>query len=634
MTFEFLGALWLLPVALALLALLRFLRARRREVLAGSLLIWKRVAAKETAPRRRRFEVDRSLLLQAAVLVLMVLALSGPVLAVFKAPGRRLALLLDNGPAARARLSDGKLVMEAVKEEARRVLAELEPNDRVWLVASSPLPGRVGHPAGYGKGRALQLLDEIQPALSGPEPDQAWLFLLESTKGNDRATELPLAPAAALAISPRAAPSTATQNLASAKWITVGPGPVLDNSALTAFGAEPIVSDGAKPAVELLAQVRNFSTKPVQVRVAIEALDPKAKLEGVDAAERTLALAPGEAAGAVFRITQDPRPSIRIACTSIGLTDALPEDDAACAAPRPVRKARVRFHGQAPHVEDLLKESGEAEVLAEADTSDADLEVYADTMPTGELPAGASAVLYLAPPQDAGPFEVTGKLLENPAAKLGEHDPLTRGMGETPEGLGFLIPRSRELAQLGDWRPLLTDAQGRVLAARFRLRGGKRGFVFGFVPGDGLPRERKLEPPALPALLLRLAREAAGSLEPYAVISAAALESRAGKPLPLDWRPGLDEQLKAGTGVLDARASNLAGSLGAPANERFALSALLPAPRPETLELRQYLMFLALVCALLEMWLEKSYMPAQAEGSRSASAGIEAEAPSATANAR
>lgn len=612
MTFEFLGALWLLPVALALLALLRFLRARRREVLAGSLLIWKRVAAKENAPRRRRFEIDRSLLLQAAALVLLVLALSGPALAIFKAPGRRLALLLDNGPASRARTPDGRLVFEAVKDEARRVLSEFEPNDRVWLVASSPLPGRVGHPASYGKDQALKLLEEIQPALSGPEPDQAWLFLLESAQVKDRATEAPLAPAAALAISPRPAPSSTTKNIAIARWTTVGPGPMLGNVAITALGSEPVAAGADKPAVELLAQVRNFSAKAVQVRVTIESLDPQATLEGVDAKERTLTLAPGEAAGAVFRITQDPRPPVRIAC-SAGGGDALPEDDAVCAAPRPVRKTRVRLHGSAPHLEDLYKECGEAEVLTEADKADADLEVYADTMPAGEIPAGAGAVLFLAPPQDAGPFEVTGKLIENPVAKLADRDPLTRGMGETPEGLGFLIPRSRDLTQLGDWRPLLVDAQSRVLAARFRLRGGKRGFVFGFVPGDGLPRERKLEPPALPAILLRLAREASGALEPYAVVPAAASEGRSGKPTPLDWKPGLDEERKAGTGVLNARVSNLMGALGAPANERVALSALLPAPRPETLDLRPFLVFLALALVLIEMWLERTASGAQAD---------------------
>ncbi|MCW8131007.1 MAG: BatA domain-containing protein, partial [Planctomycetota bacterium] len=574
MTFDWLNALWLWPLALLVLALLRFLRARRREVVAGSLLIWRRVAAQETRKPRSLFEIDRSLLLQAAALTLLTWALAGPALAVFQTPGRRLALLLDNGPAARARTSDGARVWDGMLAQARTVLEQAGPADRVWLAVSSPSPAQSGSPEGMTRAEALQQLEELRPALSGPETGPAWLFLLEMLKdGGAEAT-------ARVAISPRSPPAEAARPRPGAHWIAAGPADAPANVALTGFGSVLVTNADGTPAAELLAQVRNFSAQAVKGSVTIEPLEKAADL-AVDARARDLSLAPGETAAAVFRLAREKAPAVRIAWQPSGGTpDALPEDDVLCAAPRALRPPRVRFHGRAPHLEALYRSSGLVDVLdnpAAEGTQDskeektaqdeADLEIYVDTMPAGELPAAAKAVLLLAPPRDYGPFEVTGKRFETPASKLGEADALTRGAAETPGGLGFPILKAREMRALGDWRVFLKDAEGHALGARFRLRGGRAGFVFGFLPGDGMPAERKLEPPAFPTIFLRLALEAAGSGGPYAAVPAAELERRHNLPLALDWTPGLDEKSGAGTGVLNAAASDLAAARGAPGGE-------------------------------------------------------------------
>lgn len=624
MTFDWPNALWLWPLALLALVLLRLLRARRREVVAGSLLIWKRVAAQEPRKQQRLFEIDRSLLLQAAVLTLLAWALCGPALSLFQTPGRRLALLLDNGPAARARTPEGARVWDAVLARARTVLEQIGPNDRVWLAVSSPSPAQSGLPDGMTREQALKQLDELRPALSGPDPGPAWLFLLETLKDSgERAT-------ARVAISPRHPPAEATRPRPGSHWIVAVPGESLGNVALTALGSILVLDAEGKPGAELLAQVRNFSAKPVQGRVTIEPLDGSKPLEGRDAQVRNVTLAPGETTSAVFRISEEKPAPVRIAWHPAEGTsaDALPEDDSVCAAPRALHRPRVRFHGRAPHLEALYRASGLVDVVGEnlQDTKDAkaakdvegeaDVEVYVDTMPAGELPAAAKAVVLLAPPKDFGPFEVTGKRFENPISKLGEPDPLTRGTTEAANGLGLPILKGREIRAMGDWRVFLKDSEGHALGARFRMRGGKTGFVFAFLPGDGIPQERKLEPPVLPAIFLRLALEAAGAEGPYAAVPAAEIERRMNLPMELTWNPGVDEKTGAGSGVLNATASNIAAAMGTPNADATVMDGLLPAAEPSRVHLRVMLAALALGVVLLEMWIERRARQVPGEGPR------------------
>src|SRR5436190_1986249 len=101
------SALWLLPVLLILLVFLRFFQTRRRDLHAGSLMLWRRLAAQQPKLPPRRFILDRSLLLQALALAALVLALAGPSLALSNSQRQAMVLMLDNGPTSRARV-DGQ----------------------------------------------------------------------------------------------------------------------------------------------------------------------------------------------------------------------------------------------------------------------------------------------------------------------------------------------------------------------------------------------------------------------------------------------------------------------------------------------------------------------------------------------
>lgn len=588
-------ALWLFPAAVAVLVLLQLYRSRRREILAGSLMLWRRVAAKENAPRKRRIVFDRAFALQCAALFLLAAAVAGPALTLGSAPGRRVVLLLDNGPSARALDIDkgGALrAWDACRDAANEFLDQLEANDRVQLVASSPAPRVLGD--GVSPAQARESLGELRPALSGPGAQAAWLYALDAARAFGSS-------ASVLAVSARPAPEAA----AGAAWQCVTPETPRANVALAAFGSAllPAKTGAAAFEAEVLVQVRNFGAAEVSGRVVLETQtgDEKGKIEEKDA--RTLKLAPGAAAGAAFRLAA-PLPALKLAWRGdAGANeDAFPEDDAITARPREVSPPCVRVHGSLPHLEDLYARGLRAKLLERDGEGAADLEVYAGGVPD-EVPAGARAVLFVAPQAGFGAFEVENETLQRPRVHPGEADPLTAGMPESPDGLDVLIEEARVLKAAGDLKTLWRDAEGRPLAARFALRDGRPAFVLAFVPGNG-PRERLLEGPPLAALLARMLAEAAGAREPYAVTTAETLERAAGHALPLDWTPSLAK----GEGVLDAVASALPA--GTKDSARLNAAALPAASAPERRDLAPWLAALALLLMLAEMFLERSPLAA------------------------
>lgn len=593
-------ALWLFPAAVAVLVLLQLYRSRRREVLAGSLMLWRRVAAKEHAPRKRRIVFDRSFALQCAALLCLAVAVAGPALTVGAAPGRRVVLLLDNGPASRAHAikGGGARAWDACRGAANAFLDQLDAHDRVQLAASSPAPRVLGDATSPTQARTK--LEELMPALSGPDAEAAWLFALDAARTFDPAGD---AREAVVAVSARPAPEAAAGTV----WQCVTPEGPRANVALSAFGSAVLPAKEGAPPAEILVQARNFGPAEVSGRVVLEVPGSGGKLEEKDT--RALKLAAGAAAGAAFRL-EAPLPALRLTWRSDAGTgeDALPEDDAVTARPREVSPPRVRVHGSLPHLEDLYAKGLNAKLLALDDEGPADLEVYADGVPA-EVPGNARAALFVAPQAGFGAFEVENETLQRPRAHPGEADPLTAGMPASADGLDVVIEEARVLKAAGDLKALWRDAEGHPLAARFALRDGRPAFVLAFVPGSG-PRERLLEGPPLAALLVRMLAEAAGAREPYVVTVAAAQERAAGNALPLDWTPSLER----GEGVLDASASAL--PVGVQDSARLDAAALPVASAPEQWDLAPWLAALALLLMLAEMFLERSPLaaakPAQA----------------------
>ncbi|MCZ7645784.1 MAG: BatA domain-containing protein [Planctomycetota bacterium] len=600
MTFAHAWALYaLFPLALAALVLLQLYRARRRELVAGSLMLWQRVASQTAAPPRRTLPLDLAFWLQVLILFLLCLALADGAWTATSAPGRRVALLVDNGPSARARKGDGRPVWTDVASAAREILERLGPDDRVALLASAPLPRLLSPEEGLAPADVRAKLDALAPALSSPDADECARALLEEA----RVFGVAGTPAAALACSPRAAPAL-VQSLAHAAWRTVGPGPGLPNVALTAVGSEVVPS--AAPAektaeAEVLVQVRNFGPVEAAGRVRLESLDPRRDLRDERALKLGAAGAPGAIAGVAFRVTGPEFPPLRLAWHPDGAPDALPEDDALTAAPRPVTRPSVRFFGEAPEVAALFEHGLHAERLKPGDARVADLAVFVDRVPAESAEEAARAVLLLAPPAAYGAFEVGEELLKRPKVLAGDPDELTRGFEAGAQGLDLPIAEARSLQPVGDVKPLLRDASGRLLAGRFRLAGARMGYVLAWAPGEEL-RKREQHLP-LAALLIRLLREAQGAREPYAVEPLAARERAGGTPSAADWSAGLEPGAAAGVGVLDPSASALA--LGEPVSGAPDLAALLPEGRPETALLWPYAAALALLALLFELLRER-----------------------------
>ncbi len=599
-------ALLLIPAAVAVLIFLQLLRARRREVLAGSLMIWRKVAAQIHAPRRRRIVLDRTFWLQVAVLSAIVLALSDPSLTLTQNPGRNLVVMLDNDTTARARDTQDQPLWRFIVDRAKQHLAELNAADRVALCLSCPDPRRVDGSGGLNPQEAIKALENFGPALHPTPAAQAWLFARETgrTFGSNEGSS-----ASVLVLSTRAAPVSANDSR-HARWEVVGPGGACRNVALCEFGSTVLTNDSQDGSdVEVFVQIRNFSSEVVKGSVLLESL----KQEPASRKEEAREIPPKGMVGITFRLASRREaaeqhggrialPVLRISWRSPSGADALPEDDLVIVSPRNVGKPRIRMHGQAEPLRILYQTAEKADFLEPIKDDECDLEIHVEEMPGG-VSGKAKAVLLLAPLSAFGPFEVGDELLDHPLARRGTDDPLITGFIDREEGLEFRIEKARTLKQIGDWRPLILDKENHVLAARFELQDGRPGFVCAFVPGVGKGwREEQDLGLALSTFLLRILREAQGAGEPYAVTRAGDIERKRGQALPLDWRPSIDNKTvqdqTEGAGVLDAEASALA--FGQPSSEALKQTAILPVVQPVRHPLWPYLVLLALLLLLLE----------------------------------
>jgi hypothetical protein len=610
------AAFWLAPPVLAALILLRLYRSRRRELLTGSLLLWRRLAAQPPPARPKRLVVDRALLLQAATLLLLIAALAAPSWAL-GGRGRTLLLVLDNGPLCRARLTTGERVWDRVRDEAARILRELKSEDRVYLARTAPVPG-VLETQGLSPSQALDAAGRQTAALSGPEAGAVLLFAANTGRTLGRGQ-----PLATVILSPGTPPQELLTPAAdsSLRWLCVAPpGVVLSNVAIVDFGSAVGFEDG-QSTFQVLARLRNFSPLTVQGTVRLERF-------GGDDGDATQELACrleslGETA-VTFLVPARPALPLRMEWRqSDDHADALPEDDVVVAVPKSIGPPRIRFHAPVPALEQLYRSALDAVIVPRAAEADADLDVFSGSVPE-RVPQNTRAFMLLAP--DTGyrsVFDVGRGTLTWPKAQRDEDDPLTKGIGDKPES-AVLIPKARELLRTCDFKTLLADsATHRPLVARFVDEYGRQGYLFAFIPGAGRPPEQLLEP-ALAALLLRVAREAAGGGEPYVVTTAKTLELRTGAPLPLDWRPGPESGLQGGptprrsgsrlggawvgraggAGVLDEATSNL--ELGAPSPLfKEPLPPVLTGPSfPRELRLEPWLLALALLLACVEWRLD------------------------------
>ena len=594
------GAFWLVPPVFLILLILRLYRTKRREILAGSLLIWRRLAAQQPKVRPKRIIVDRSLLLQAGTLLLLIAALAGPTLAWGGSRGQRLLLVLDNGSQSRARLPYGGLLWEHVKTAAERMLRNLKAEDRVFLARTEPLLQIMTPKEGMDSAQALGMLATIRPALSRRGANEIWSFAADHARVLSPlpSSLKPQAPSLIRVVSLQADPAGTELNDA---WHCVAPRQTaLSNVAIVDFGALPILRGENIRELQVLVRLRNFSSEPAQGNVRLEILR-----SGVnsDMPEKSLTLGAHEEEVAVFDIPWDLKGNpIRISWRkSDGLHDALPEDDVVIAAPRPIANPRIHFHGQAPAVEKLY--AATASLVPVGDMSAAEVEVYVRSVPE-KWPESSRGIILLSPPVGYRTFfDIGENSLMNAVAQRDENDAITQNIPDPPEGI-FSIPQAREIVSTGTFKTLLRDRVSlRPLVMRFADESNRPGFVFAFVPGEAYP-ERSL-PVELAVMLVRMAEEAAGSGDPFVVARAERLESMDGESLPLDWTPGMAKNSPVdGAGVLNEMISEL--RIGSPATGQSPVSLVAaqgPPPASE-LDLALPIILLALILMAIEFWLK------------------------------
>ena len=581
---------WLaLPVLLALV-IARLFRTRRREIVAGSLLLWRRLAAQQPKLPPRRVIIDASLLVQFAALLAIIAALSGPTWAVGGARGREVLLVIDNGPLSRARNASGVPLLADVVRAAEVRLRAMKPEDRVFVARSSPTP-KLLTPEGLTPDAALRKLSEITPALSGGDSEALWRFCADTARQLDESGNVRRE-----VFSLRDGPPHL-----GAQWRCVAAADAqLANVAIVGCGSAS-VTNSSGGMTELLVRVKNFSAAAVDGTVTLTGLR-EAKADS-----KTLHLDSRGDGSVVFTLNGQPKEAIRVQWSaSNGKADALPEDDALVAIPRVAHPPRVRFaQGSVRALEKLFREiSPPLTVVPPTDTAAVDLEIRVGNVPEA-MPANTQALMLLSPETGyRSYFDVQGEL-KNPQA---EADPsatkLFPFLSSKSESL-FALPRAREIQVTGDMSVIVRDrVSNRPLIARFMDEREHPVFLFAFVPGQGLPAERALEP-ELAALLLSLADNAAGIGEPFSFTTARALEEGRAEPLPLAWTAASEENAVRGAGVLDEGTSNLV--LGKPSGSTESSEAQIwaAASHTDVYDLTPWFIALAVCLVLYEQWRER-----------------------------
>ncbi len=126
------AAIWSVAAALAVWLYLLHQRARRKRV--STLRFWQSLEASAPSRRPRRIREPWALLAQLLFLLLGVLALANPRWGAESAEPRHLALVVDTSVWAQAQPQGEAPWIEQIRDEASRVIDQLETGDRVLLL--------------------------------------------------------------------------------------------------------------------------------------------------------------------------------------------------------------------------------------------------------------------------------------------------------------------------------------------------------------------------------------------------------------------------------------------------------------------------------------------------------------------
>lgn len=283
-----------LALALAALVLLAILERMRRQpvvLLVASLDLFPESAEVANAAAQSRRREWRDLLLRALAAVAFALAAGGPSVEAGEPSGRRVRVLLARGASLAAREPVGRSRLDLARDEVRRALERLAPEDRVDLGLLPP--GLDAPEAGLSPAAAIRALDSVA-AVAAPgdlASNAAPLAAAASDLARDPAHALP-----ALAVVDRApAPgSLPAELLAAARLATVGS--PLGNRALVALGSRRDETGRER----LLGAVANLAPTSAKVEVELRLARDPGELARAAARPFSLELAAGETRSFLF----------------------------------------------------------------------------------------------------------------------------------------------------------------------------------------------------------------------------------------------------------------------------------------------------------------------------------------------
>ena len=157
------AALLLVACVVVAVLLAYLIRPRRRRIVVGSNLIWRRVGAGSGAPREP-WRWLLSLLLAMAIGLAIALALARPEVAALAGHARRIVLIMDTAPTMAARTRDGGSRWRHALLRAQRIVQGAGPGSAFAVLDTM---GQAPSPEFVDAGEALDRLARLEPAPAG-----------------------------------------------------------------------------------------------------------------------------------------------------------------------------------------------------------------------------------------------------------------------------------------------------------------------------------------------------------------------------------------------------------------------------------------------------------------------------------
>lgn len=318
---------FLLPIALAGLALLaiplvlHIFKPRRVRMMPFSSLRWLR-ASQHRMSRRIRWHQVFLLMLRMALIVLLVLALAGPVFSPREAAGRSdRFVLLDLGPSMGYLGIDPTTPIERAKDAVREILAATAPGDRTTVIGVGGTVQLLGMVEG-GDDIHLSRLESVQPGpVTGGFGDA--LSMVGLLAGSHRAAErvelyiVGDADARKWSQGMIARFNEASTLPTEVQWIDVS----------------PAVVENAWIADARVVQRRSPARLSLRVRVGAEGSTPQRRtvrlsgLDGLAAQQQQVTVDPGTFRTVEFDLPQEIALSGQVAQIDLQPNDGLNDDD-------------------------------------------------------------------------------------------------------------------------------------------------------------------------------------------------------------------------------------------------------------------------------------------------------------------